>query len=227
MTHSSSNDDGTTSTAELEHFDKRSKDVGLALTAASNVTDLGKAFPGQPSIAHDSDLDGLKQLATTMKQNGAKAVVQIHHGGAQSLPYLTPGGDVAGPSPITMQSFDESEPHDAREITQTEIAETITAFGEATKRAIDAGFDGVEIHGANHYLIHQFVSPHYNKRTDEWGKDRLKFPLAVIDEVLKVVKAYGNDDFIVGYRLSPEDPEEDGLKMELTETLVKTIIENL
>ena len=57
------------------------------------------------------------------------------------------------------------------------------------------------------------------------GKDRLKFPLAVIDEVLKVVKAYGNDDFIVGYRLSPEDPEEDGLKMELTETLVKTIIE--
>ena len=225
LTHSSSNDDGTTSTAELEHFDKRSKDVGLALTAASNVTDLGKAFPGQPSIAHDSDLDGLKQLATTMKQNGAKAVVQIHHGGAQSLPYLTPGGDVAGPSPITMQSFDESEPHDAREITQTEIAETITAFGEATKRAIDAGFDGVEIHGANHYLIHQFVSPHYNKRTDEWGKDRLKFPLAVIDEVLKVVKAYGNDDFIVGYRLSPEDPEEDGLKMELTETLVKTIIE--
>lgn len=68
-------------------------------------------------------------------------------------------------------------PHDAREMTKTEILDTILTFGEATRRAIQAGFDGVEIHGANHYLIQQFVSPYYNRRNDEWGTDRFKFPL--------------------------------------------------
>ncbi len=62
------------------------------------------------------------------------------------------------------------EEHYAREITQEEIEQTIKAFGEATRRVIEAGFDGVEIHGANHYLIQQFVSPYYNRRDDEWGK---------------------------------------------------------
>ena len=80
---------------------------------ASNVTDLGKAFPGQPSVAHDSDLEGLTKL-TAMKQNGAKAIIQIHHGGVQSLLRLTPNGDVAGPSPITMKSYDETQPRCTR-----------------------------------------------------------------------------------------------------------------
>ena len=69
-----------------------------------------------------------------MKQNGAKAIIQIHHGGVQSLLRLTPNGDVAGPSPITMKSYDETQPHDAREMTKTEILDTITAFGEATEQ---------------------------------------------------------------------------------------------
>lgn len=225
LTHVSSNDDGSISNEEVVYMEQRSKDVGLAISAASNVTDLGKAFPGQPSVAHDSNLEGLKRLAQAMKKNGAKAIVQIHHGGAQSLPNLTPGGDVAGPSPISMKSFGEQEEHHAREITVDEIKETIKAFGEATKRVIDAGFDGVEIHGANHYLIHQFVSPYYNRRDDEWGEDRLKFASEVIDEVTETVKKYGSKDFIVGYRLSPEEAESPGISMEITETLVKHLIE--
>ena len=66
------------------------------------MSDVGKAFPGQPSIAHDSDIEGLKRLATAMKKNGAK-VLQIHHGGAQALPELTPDGDVVAPSPISLK----------------------------------------------------------------------------------------------------------------------------
>ena len=124
-----------------------------------------------------------------------------------------------------MKSFGEQEEHHAREITVDEIKETIKAFGEATKRVIDAGFDGVEIHGANHYLIHQFVSPYYNRRDDEWGEDRLKFASEVIDEVTETVKKYGSKDFIVGYRLSPEEAESPGISMEITETLVKHLIE--
>ncbi|MFD1067145.1 NADH-dependent flavin oxidoreductase [Oceanobacillus locisalsi] len=224
LTHVSSHDDGTISDVEINYMEQRSKDVGLAISAASNVTDLGKAFPGQPSVAHDSDLDGLKRLAKAMKKNGAKAIVQIHHGGAQSLPYLTPNGDVAAPSPVTLQSFDEKGEHDARTITHEEIEQTITAFGEATRRVIEAGFDGVEIHGANHYLIHQFVSPYYNRRDDEWGENKLKFPMRVVDEVVNTAKTYAEDTFIVGYRFSPEEAETPGISMEITEELVKNLI---
>ncbi|MHD0398248.1 NADH-dependent flavin oxidoreductase [Staphylococcus simulans] len=219
LTHVSSHDDGTISEDELKHMALRSKDVGISVSAASNVTDIGQGFPGQPSVAHDSDIEGLKKLAEVMKKNGAKALVQIHHAGAQSLPNLTPNGDVVAPSPISLKSFGEQEAHDAREITPEEIEHTIKAFGEATRRVIEAGFDGVEIHGANHYLIHQFVSRHYNRRQDEW-QDPYKYPLAVVDEVVKTVQQYGDKDFIIGYRFSPEDPEAEGIKMEQTKTLL-------
>lgn len=224
LTHISSNDDGTISDVEIPYIEKRSKDVGLAINAASNVNDIGKAFPGQPSVAHDSDIEGLKRLAQVMKKNGAKALVQIHHGGAQALANLTPNGDVVAPSPITLKSFGQQHEHDAREITPKEIEQTIKDFGEATRRVIEAGFDGVEIHGANHYLIHQFVSPYYNRRNDEWS-DHMKFPTAVIDEVLKAKSEYASDDFIVGYRLSPEEAESPGISMEITEQLINTITE--
>ena len=225
MTHISSHDDGTISEAELEYMRLRSKDVGLSISAASNVTDLGKAFPGQPSVVRDTDIEGLTRLADVMKENGAKAILQIHHGGAQAIPRLTPGSDSAGPSPITIQSFDETEPHDVREITEEEVHETIKAFGEATRRAAEAGFDGVEIHGANRYLIHQFVSPHFNKRTDEWGKDPYKFAMEVIDAVTKAKEQHANDDFIIGYRFSPEEKESPGITMEITEELIGKLIE--
>ena len=222
LTHTSSNDDGTISDIELPYIEKRSKDVGIAINAASNVNDVGKAFPGQPSVAHDSDIEGLKELAQVMKKNGAKAIVQIHHGGAQALPELTPDGDVVAPSAISLRSFGQQKEHDAREMTAEEIEQTIRDFGEATRRAIEAGFDGVEIHGANHYLIHQFVSPYYNRRNDVWA-DNYKFPVAVIDEVVKAKKAHANDDFIIGYRLSPEEAESPGISMEITEELIHQI----
>lgn len=225
LTHTSSNDDGTISDIELPYIEKRSKDVGIAINAASNVNDVGKAFPGQPSVAHDSDIEGLKELAQVMKKNGAKAIVQIHHGGAQALPELTPDGDVVAPSAISLKSFGQQEEHDAREMTAEEIEQTIRDFGEATRRAIEAGFDGVEIHGANHYLIHQFVSPYYNRRNDVWA-DNYKFPVAVIDEVIKAKKAHANDDFIIGYRLSPEEAESPGISMEITEELIHQIANN-
>lgn len=225
LTHVTSNDDGTASDAEVEYLEKRAKDVGLALSAATNVTDLGKSFPGQPSIAHDSDVESQKSVAGALRKNGAKAILQIHHGGVQALPRLTPDEDSVGPSPITIQSFDETKPHDAREITDNEIQETIKGFGEATRRAIEAGFDGVEVHGANHYIIHQFVSPHFNKRTDKWGQDRYLFAMEIVDEVVRTAQKFAGDDFIVGYRFSPEESQRPGIKMETTEELIGKLID--
>lgn len=224
LTHVSSNDDGTISDAELPYMEYRAKDVGLAITAASNVTEIGQAFPGQPSIAHDSDIEGLKRLAGVMKKNGAKAIVQIHHGGVQALLEYTPNGDAAGPSAMELKSFRQEHAHAARAMTEEEIVQTIKAFGDATRRAIEAGFDGVEIHGANGYLLHQFVSPHFNQRTDQW-KDPFLFPMKVVDEVTQVVDATGRKDFIVGYRFSPEENYEPGINMELTEHLIHHLIE--
>ena len=231
MTHVSSHDDGTISDVELEYIEKRSKDVGLSISAASHVTPIGQAFTGQPSVAFDSDIDGLKKLAQAMKKNGAQALVQIHHGGAKSLPSLTPNGDVVAPSEIQMHAQPPHNPskvdedYHVREITVDEINETIKAFGDTTRRVIEAGFDGIEIHGANHYLIHQFVSPYYNRRTDEWKYDDFKFPLAVIDEVVSVAKEYANEDFIIGYRFSPEEAESPGISMELTKELLEILVQ--
>ncbi|TDM02144.1 NADH-dependent flavin oxidoreductase [Macrococcus carouselicus] len=224
LTHISSNEDGTIADRELPYMASRSKDVGMSITAATYVTEIGQAFPGQPSISRDSDIEGLTRLAAAMKKNGAKAIIQIHHGGVQALPEYTPDGDVAGPSAMELKSFRQQHTHTAREMTEEEIEDTIKAFGAGTRRAIEAGFDGVEIHGANGYIIHQFVSPHFNKRTDQW-KDPFLFALKVVDEVVNTVKEYGNEEFIIGYRFSPEETFNPGIKMELTEQLIKHLIE--
>ncbi|WP_020007891.1 NADH-dependent flavin oxidoreductase [Salinicoccus albus] len=226
LTHVTSNDDGTASDAEVEYLEKRAQDAGLALSAATNVTDLGKSFPGQPSIAHESDIESQRRVAHALKKNGAKAILQIHHGGVQALPRLTPNGDSAGPSPMTIQSFDETEAHNAREISEDEIQETIKAFGEATRRAIEAGFDGVEIHGANHYIIHQFVSPHFNQRTDQWGEDRYLFAMEIVDEVVRTAAHYADENFIIGYRFSPDEPQNPGINMEITEEFLGKLTEH-
>lgn len=100
------------------------------------------------------------------------------------------------------------------ELTAEQIDEFIKDYGRATRRAIEAGFDGVEIHGANHYLIQQFFSAYSNRRVDKWGgslEKRMAFALAVVDEVKDVVGKYGDDSFIVGYRISPEEVHGDNV----------------
>ena len=88
-------------------------------------------------------------------------------------------------------------------------------------------YDGIEIHGANNYLIQQFYSGYYNKRTDEWGgslEKRMKFPLEVVDACCKVRDKYNKPEFIIGYRLSPEEPFDDGITMTETMALVRALL---
>jgi 2,4-dienoyl-CoA reductase-like NADH-dependent reductase (Old Yellow Enzyme family) len=93
----------------------------------------------------------------------------------------------------------------------------VRAFGQATRRAIEAGFDGVELHGAHGFLIQNFLSPRFNQRTDAWGgslESRMRFPLAVVQEVKRVIAANATRPFLLGYRISPEEPEEGGLRID-------------
>ena len=166
LTNWSSNEDGTVSDAELAYYIHRAKGVGMVITACAYVTPNGKGFAGEFSAHSDEMIPSLRRLATSLKEQGTKAVMQIFHGGRMCPPELVPNGEIVSASAVAAEQEGASVP---RELRDQEIEEIIHAFGEATRRAIEAGFDGVEIHGANGYLIQQFFSPHSNRSTDKWG----------------------------------------------------------
>ncbi|MFD2616024.1 NADH-dependent flavin oxidoreductase [Terrilactibacillus laevilacticus] len=223
MTNYSSNEDGTVSDSEVNYYIRRSKGVSMVITACTYVSANGKGFPGEFAGHTDEMVPSLKRLATSIKEQGAKAVLQIFHGGRMCPPDVVPNGDVVSASAVPVEQDGSPTP---RELTDSEIESIIHDFGETTRRAIEAGFDGVEIHGANGYLIQQFFSPHSNRREDRWGgslEKRLTFPLAVVDEVKKVVDTHAKEPFLVGYRFSPEEPETPGITMKDTLALVDAL----
>jgi 2,4-dienoyl-CoA reductase-like NADH-dependent reductase (Old Yellow Enzyme family) len=223
MTNFSSNPDGTVTDAEVKYYARRSSGVGMVITACTYVTANGKGFHGEFGGDRDELIPSLRQLATAIKEEGAKAILQIFHGGREVPSELVPDGDVVSASTVPAEGEGKPVP---RELTAMEVESIIRDFGETTRRAIEAGYDGVEIHGANGYLIQQFFSPHSNRREDRWGgslEKRLAFPLAVVDEVKKVVAEYAKEPFVVGYRFSPEEPETPGITMADTLTLIDAL----
>lgn len=218
MTHYASNPDGTLSDEEQAFLTGRADDFGIFITAATLVHPSGKAFVGQPCAYDESHLASLTKIASIIKQGGAKPILQIHHGGYQSLAQF---GEVIAPSAM------DDGIQSARAMSVDEIQAIIKGFGVATDLAIRAGFDGVEIHGANNYLIQQFFSPQANKRDDEWGgslENRLRFPKCVIKTVNDVKAKHNKPEFIVGYRFSPEEAGDDGLTMADTFDLIDALV---
>ncbi|KPV42215.1 NADH-dependent flavin oxidoreductase [Alicyclobacillus ferrooxydans] len=223
MTNFSSNEDGTVTDAEVNYYARRSKGVGMVVTACTNVTANGKGFPGEFAGHTDDMIPSLRHLAAAIKNEGAKAILQIFHGGRMCPPELVPGGDVVSASSVAAEQEGAAQP---RELSSAEVMDIVRAFGETTRRAIEAGYDGVEVHGANGYLIQQFFSPHSNRRNDEWGgslEKRMTFPLAVVDEVKKVVAEHATSPFLVGYRFSPEEATEPGITMADTLELISAL----
>ncbi|MXQ55880.1 NADH-dependent flavin oxidoreductase [Shimazuella alba] len=210
MTHMGSNDDGSISEQEIKYYARRANGVGAIITAGTYVMKNG-GLPKGPAVDQDEMIPGLQKLASAIQRKGAKAILQIFHGGRQSS--AMESGEVVSASNVPEERQGAPVP---RELTQTEITEIISAFGQAARRAIEAGFDGVEIHGANGGLIQQFFSPHANKRTDNWGgtiENRMKFGLAILDGVNQVVKKHAKSPFLVGYRISPEEVTTPGITM--------------
>ncbi|RFU60243.1 NADH-dependent flavin oxidoreductase [Bacillus sp. V59.32b] len=227
MTNFSSNPDGTVTDEEVNYYMRRSHGVGMVVTACTYVTENGKGFHGEFGADRDELIPSLKMLATGIKEKGAKAVLQIFHGGRMCPPELVPNAETVSASSVAPEGDGQTVP---RSLTETEIESIIRDYGEATRRAIEAGFDGVEIHGANGYLIQQFFSPHSNRREDRYGgslEKRMTFPMAVIDEVQKVAAAHakGPEPFLIGYRFSPEEPETPGITMADTLALIDALAE--
>lgn len=217
MTHYCSHSDGTISDAERRFLQGRAQDMGLFITAATLVSPCGKAFDGQPEAIDEHHLPSLRETARIIQAQGALAIAQLHHGGRLADATLT-GGVLLAPA--------DDPKTGARALTAAEIEALVQSFARAAELVLLAGFDGVEIHGANGYLVQQFVSARTNIRTDEWGgspEKRLRFSLALVDAIEAVRQRHARPDFVMGYRFSPEEPGDRGLTMADTFALLDAL----
>lgn len=215
MTHWSSDENGHATEAELNYIRPRATGFGLFITASTAVNWQGRGFIGEPNAISEADIASLKQVAQTIQQQGALAILQLHHAGKEVATGAN-RGDIVAPS-------DDGK---ARAITQDEIYQTIQDYANATELALLAGFDGIELHGANNYLLQQFISRKHNRRTDEFGgslENRLRFPSLVVKAVSEIKQKHQRNDFIIGYRITPEEAGEEGLTMTDTLALIDEI----
>ncbi|KIS41862.1 flavocytochrome c [Kosakonia radicincitans] len=215
--------DGTVTSELVEYYRVRAGSIGTIIVECCFVDDLGLAFPGAIGIDNDEKIAGLAKIAEAIKAEGSKAILQIYHGGRMVEPKLIGGRTPIAPSAIAAPRDGAATPV---AMSTAEVEAMVVKFGEAVRRAIQAGFDGVEIHGANTYLIQQFFSPNSNQRDDEWGgsrDNRAKFPLAVLDITHKMARQYADDAFIIGYRFSPEELEVPGIRFDDTMFLLEKL----
>jgi len=185
--------------------------VGLLLTGNVMIDRRALGEPGNVVIEDESDMPILRQWASAATDQGAALWVQLNHPGKQSPKGLNVANISASAVPFRedMASFFETP----REATAAEIHEIIKRFGRSAAICKKAGFSGVQIHGAHGYLINQFLSPHHNRRTDEWGgsmANRRRFVMAVYAEIRRQV----GPDFPVGIKLNSADFQRGGFTEE-------------
>ncbi|MCG6036321.1 NADH-dependent flavin oxidoreductase [Acinetobacter baumannii] len=230
MTTWSANPDGTVSEQELNYIRQRVNGVGLVITGCTHVQENGIGFTNEFAAFDDRFIPSLEQLAQAAKSGGAPAILQIFHAGNKAIPDLIPNADVISASALKTptSSFVDSKMM-SRALSHDEVLEVIHAFGETTRRAIEAGFDGVELHGAHGFLIQNFFSPLFNQRQDEWGgslEKRMHFPLEIVKEVKRVIKQYAKKPFALGYRISVEEYDENGLRISDSLQLIDCLIDS-
>ena len=195
------NADGTVSEANMAYLKRRAKGgPGLIITEIGAAHPDGIAIDTQLGAYDDRFKPGLAKLVKVAHEAGSKIFMQIHHAGRESLHMLSKGRAV-GPSAIPSIIY-RMPP---REMTSHDIEETIGAFGSAARRAREAGFDGVELHCAHGYLLHQFLSILSNQRTDEYGGATLKERARFVVEVINAVRSEVGDAFPVSIRISTEE----------------------
>ena len=190
--------------------------LGLITTGFAFVSANSRAVPRMLGVSSDDYVPGLKSLVDTMHAKGDKICLQIAHCGLNADPAYDPDGLIYGPSLIALTGRTQIEKtgklrkenaHIMRSLTRVQITNIIEDFAEAALRAAEAGFDAVEIHGAHHYLISQFLSPMFNKRTDIYGggpRQRARFAVEVLSEIrralpqMPLIFRMNCEDFIPG-----------------------------
>jgi NADPH2 dehydrogenase len=180
--YSCSNEDGKVMNWHRTHYTSRAVgQVGLIILEASSVTKQGRISAQDLGIWSDDHISGLRELADLIHEQESIAGIQIAHAGRKAMI----DGPIVAPSAIPFNEKLKTP----EEMSIEQIKETISAFAEGARRAKEAGFDIIELHGAHGYLINEFLSPLSNHRQDEYGGDRDKryrFLMEIIDEVNKV-----------------------------------------
>jgi len=190
-----------------EYYGQRAS-AGIIVSEATQVLPSGKGYMGTPGIYSGEQEAGWKLATAAVHAKGGKIIAQLWHVGAISHPDLQPGGALPlsattgfNPGGTTYTQNGKVERVAARGLTTAEVKETVAAYRHSAEVAKRAGFDGVEIHSANGYLLEQFIRDSSNQRTDEYGgaiENRIRFTLEVVDAAISV---WGKDR--VGIRLSP------------------------
>src|ERR1700709_1218544 len=210
LTTDSSHQDGTATENELEFVRRRAASgFGATISSAAYVEQDGRSWQGI-GAAHDGHLSSLQRLAEAMRAAGGLAILQIYDGGRIAKPELIGERCLRAPSAVASLRPGAKTP---RAMTANEVVSLLASFREAASLARKAGFDGVEIHGANHYAVHQFFSPRANHRVDDWGgtlAKRMNFPLAVAQAVRDAL----GPKLIAGFRVTPFESEPDGYTLE-------------
>lgn len=225
MTIQSAFYDGGVTEDMIEYYSHRSGDAGAVVVESAFVEVNGKGFPGALGIDKDDKIIGLTKLANAIKEKGSKVFIQLYHAGRMAWPAYNGGAEPIAPSPVAALRPNAPTP---REMTEEQIENMIKLFADGARRAIKAGFDGVEIHGANTFIVQQFFSPHSNRREDKWGgsrDNRAKFPLEVLRAIKQVVVEENVKQFAIGYRFSPEELEIPGIRFEDTMFLLNKLAE--
>ncbi len=191
------------------YYEQRAS-AGLLITEGTQVSPQGVGYPSTPGIHSAEQVAGWRLVTDAVHARGGRIFAQLWHVGRVSHPSLQPGGGLpVAPSALAAegQIFTATGPQPfvvPRALETDEIAGVVRQFGEAARRALEAGFDGVELHGANGYLIDQFLRDGTNRRSDRYGgpiENRVRFLLEVASEVAEV---WGEDR--VGVRISPTNP---------------------
>jgi N-ethylmaleimide reductase len=215
----------------VEHYEQRAG-IGLIITEGTYPNHESQAFVGQPGIVTDEQVAGWRRVAEAVHSRGGRIVMQVMHGGRVTHPDVNGGRRVVGPSAIAIDGAGHTEkgkqaypvPH---ALTTAEAQQTLADIVAASKRAIEAGLDGVEIHSANGYLLHEFLSPASNQRTDSYGgspENRARFVVEVVTAVAEAVGA-GR----VGLRISPEHNIQDAFETDRDDVLATygTLVDQL
>lgn len=187
--------------------------VGLIITGYAYISKSGQSFVDMNGIQDDDHLAGYRKMTKAVHDADGRIVMQIAHCGTGSETTARTGGDYMAVS-ITEKMPDYGHP--AREMNEEDIEAIIESFGQAARRVEEAGFDGVQIHGAHGYLVSQFLSPRSNLRQDKWGgslKNRTRFAVEVVRSIKKSV----SDDFPVMIKLGCRDYLDEGLGLTIEE----------
>jgi N-ethylmaleimide reductase len=206
LTRVRSGEEGVPGPLVVEHYRQRAS-LGLIVSEGTYPSPAGRSYAGQPGLVTEQQIAAWKKVTDAVHAEGGRMFAQIMHGGRVSHEDITGGHRIVGPSAVAIEG-DVRTPAGKKPypvphaLTTDELPVVLQEIVTASRNAIEAGFDGVELHSANGYLLHEFLAPNSNIRDDSYGgspENRARF---VIETVNAVVAALGANR--VGIRISPE-----------------------